>query len=158
MESNHRNRSIRDFWSDQKMTFEPIWSDEWIQCDGYFFFDQSMTLGPIRIKWSPTSRGEGWSLRNRVSRVSKGGATITRRIAVSPNYTKIAMSIIIYHLRDLKVFCNLGILRKSIMNYHIFWESRSWIIISFKNISESVHDWPFKLLLNSFKFSIWGHL
>ena len=35
------------------------------------------------IKWSPTSRGEGWSLRNRVSRVSKGGATVTRRISVN---------------------------------------------------------------------------
>ena len=44
MESNHRNRSILDFWSDQKMTFDPIWSDERIQSACNFYSDQNITL------------------------------------------------------------------------------------------------------------------
>ena len=77
--------------------------------------------------------GEGWSLRNCVSRGFGGEATHTRemsacaRLTKSGNEgyskenrqnTKSGTSIVVYNLRDLKVFCNIGILRKSIMNYH----------------------------------------
>ena len=110
------------------------------------------------IKWSPTSRGEGWSLRNCVSRVSKGGTAITRKTSVNQKWQNLLLWICFKKHTSL-CFKNICESDKSIVIYIFtvccfFFEYLSkrsvntlsdFVRISFKNISESDHDLHFPI-------------
>ena len=68
------------------------------------------------IKWFPIW-GEGWSEAELREQVFQMGGPHYEQNVRNAILTKSATSIIFYNLRDLKAFCNIKILGKSIVIY-----------------------------------------